>query len=154
MAEMTEAQEERVAANRSKTRQNKDVPWLIRDDGVIRPNVPLIARKPNFRPYHGALDATLEERMNYLAGLSQHKRRQVVMSQPLEELPPLDLSTASKEELLEFAMEEFSEPIDPELSEAEVRVAIAKLAGIELPKAGAGATRQRKAAAAGGLSKA
>jgi hypothetical protein len=157
-AAQNEALEERVASQRGKMRQNKAVPWLIRDDGTIFPNVPLIARKQNFRPYHGAIDAPIEERMKYLAGFGSRGRRQVVMSGPIEELPPFDIAKATKEELIEFAMEEFSEPLDPELGVNEMRAAVAKLAGVPLtPVAaaeGAAKGRQRKAAGEGaGLTK-
>lgn len=64
---ITEAQEEQAAAFRARKRQDRAIPWLIRtSDGTIYPNVPLIARKPNFRPYTGDLKASLEERMAYV----------------------------------------------------------------------------------------
>lgn len=150
MADMNEALEERVAAHRSKTRQNKEVPWLIRDDGMIFPNVPLIARKQNFRPYRGDPAATLEERMQYLQGFGNRQRRQIVMSAPLEELEPFDIAKATADELVAFAMDEFSEPLDPTMPLQDMRAAVAKLAGVEL----APPARTRKAAAApAGLSK-
>jgi hypothetical protein len=149
--------EKRIAEHRSKTRQSKTCPWLIRDDGMIVPNVPLIAKKQNFRPYHGDPGATIEERMRYLQGFS-HKRRAVVMSAPLVEDEPFDIAKATKEELIQFAMEEFSEPIDPEEHLNKVRTIVAKLAGVDLVAAqrpsGDGAPVQRRkggAIAAGGL---
>jgi hypothetical protein len=143
---MTEAIEERVAAHRSKTRQNKAVPFLIRDDGILFPNVPLIARKQNFRPYHGELGATIEQRMEYLKGFSQ-RRRAVVMSEPLVEEEPFDIARASKDDLIKFAMDEYSEPIDPDMHMNKIRSIVAKLAGVDPLVA-------QRGAAAGGLSKA
>lgn len=131
MAEtITPEAEERIAANRGKTRQNKAVPWLIRDDGMIFPNVPLIAKKQNFRPYHGDPGAPLPERMKYLQGFSMQRRR-VVMSSPVVEPEPFDIAKATKEELIEFAMEEYSHPIDPDTHLNKVRAEVAKLAGLD-----------------------
>lgn len=156
--QITPELEQRIADHRSKNRQSKTCPWLIREDGAIYPNVPLIAKKQNFRPYHGDPAASLEERMRYLQGLS-HQRRRVIMSAPVIEEEPFDIAKASKEELIEFAMEEFSEPIDPGEHLNKVRAIVAKLAGVDLVAAqrpsgeGAPVQRQRKAAepAAAGL---
>lgn len=151
--------EERIAAHRGKTRQSKTCPWLIRDDGMVFPNVPLIAKKQNFRPYNGDPAAPLEQRMQYLQGLS-HQRRRVIMSAPVVEEEPFDIAKATKEELIAFAMEEFAEPIDPGEHLNKVRAIVAKLAGVDLVAAqrpsgeGAPVQRQRKAGteiAAGGL---
>lgn len=150
--------EQRIAEHRGKTRQSKSCPWLIRDDGMIFPNVPLIAKKQNFRPYHGDPAAPLDERMQYLQGLT-HQRRRVVMSAPLVEEEPFDIAKATKEELIAFAMEEYAEPIDPGEHLNKVRAIVAKLAGVDLVAAqrpsgeGAPVQRARKAegATAGGL---
>lgn len=145
--------EQRIAEHRGKTRQSKTCPWLIRDDGMLFPNVPLIAKKQNFRPYHGDLAATLEQRMQYLQGLT-HQRRRVVMSAPLVDEEPFDIAKATKEELIAFAMEEYAEPIDPGEHLNKVRAIVAKLAGVDLVAAqrpsgeGAPVQRARKAEAA------
>lgn len=140
--------EERVAQNRGRTRQNKTTPWLIRDDGMLMPNVPGIAKKNNYRPYHGALDATLEQRMEYLRGFGGRQRRAVVASAPVE-VEPLDISKATKAELIAFAEEEFGYTIDPDDHLNKVRSAVAKLAGVD-PKAAQGQKPKAETAEAGG----
>ena len=44
---LDEAYEQRMTEQRARNRQDRKVPWLIRDDGTIFPNVPLIAKKQN-----------------------------------------------------------------------------------------------------------
>lgn len=122
--------EARVAEHRGKNRQNRAVPWLIRDDGVIFPNVPLIARKQNFRPYHGDINASLEERMNFLKGLSS-RRRVINTAAVADDQEPFDIAKASKDELIKFAEEEFGELIDPATHLNKIRSMVAKLAGVD-----------------------
>lgn len=123
--------EQRVADHRGKTRQSKTVPFLIRDDGVLFPNVPLIAKKSNFRPYHGDVKATLEERLNYLKGLPG-KRRVINSAVQADEEAPFDIAKASKDELIAFAQEQFGEIIDPAEHLNKIRSVVARLAGIDV----------------------
>lgn len=125
---ITEAQEEQAAAFRARKRQDRVIPWLIRvSDGTIYPNVPLIARKPNFRPYTGDLKASLEERMAYVEGLPG--RRKIVFE--AAEPEPFNIKLATKEELIAFAMEEYSEPIDENAHLSKVRAAVCRVAGLD-----------------------
>lgn len=120
--------EQRVADHRGKTRQNKEVPWLIRDpDGSLWPNTPLLAKKQNMRPYRGRVDATLEERLRYLQGFGS--RRRVIVSEVEE--APFDLAKCTKEELIAFAEEEYGYTLDPEGNLHALRAEFAKVAGIE-----------------------
>lgn len=106
---ITEQDEERQAQIRGRRRQDKDVPLLIRDDGMLIPNTKLIRAKPGFRPYHGNPKASLEDRMRYLKGLGA-KRAVVYKEEPPE---PFDIGTASLEALLEFAQEQYGQVLDP-----------------------------------------
>lgn len=125
-----EALEERVADHRGRTRQNKAVPWLIRDpDGSIWPNTPLLAKKQNMRPYHGAIDASAEERKRYLQGLQT--RRRVVVSESANDAPPFDLAKCTKDELIAFAEEEYGYTLDPTGNLHSLRAEFAKVAGVE-----------------------
>jgi hypothetical protein len=133
--------EQRVAARRSRIRQNKECPFLIRDDGVLYPNVPLIAAKNNFRPYRGALDASLEERMNYLKGIPG-RRRVVNTAQQADEDAPFDIAKASKDELIQFAEEEYGLTIDPATHLNKIRADVGRMAA-----AGGQLQPQEKAAA-------
>jgi hypothetical protein len=122
--------EQAVAESRGRSRQNKLVPWLIRDDGMIVPNVPLVAKKPNFRPYHGRIDASLEDRKRYLQNLGS-KRRVIVDETPAEEAPPFVVSKANRDELVAFAQEQFGATLNPEDHLNKLRAQVAKLAGVQ-----------------------
>lgn len=121
--------EQRVADHRGKTRQNKAVPWLIRDpDGSLWPNTPLLAKKQNMRPYHGPLNATLEERLRHLQGYAS--RRRVVVSEA-DDAPPFDLGKCTKEELIEFMETEYGYTLDPAGNLHTLRAESAKVIGVE-----------------------
>ena len=129
MTQINEAFEARVAAHRSATRQDTKVPFLIRDDGVLFPNVPLIAKKPNFRPYRGDIKAPLDERMKFLRGVSG--RRVINTEVVADEEAPFDIAKASKDDLIKFAVDEFGENIDPADHLNKIRSVVAKLAGVD-----------------------
>jgi hypothetical protein len=138
--------EARVADDRGRTRQNKDVPFLIRDDGLLLPNVPLIAKKANFRPYRGDVKATLAERLEYLKGIPG-RRRVINTSAQADEEAPFDIAKATKDELIKFAEEEFGEIVDPATHLSKIRSMVAKLAGVDAAavfsgKPAAGLTRE------------
>lgn len=99
--------EEQITEARMRNRQSKNPPFLIRDDGMLYPNVPLVAKKNNFRPYHGDPKASLDERMRYLSG--QASRRKVTYT-PVDE--PFELGKATADEVVAFAMEEFGAVLD------------------------------------------
>ncbi len=122
--------EERVAAHRSTIRQNKTVPWLIRDDGMLMPNTKLIAKKSNFRPYHGDLKASLEDRMRYLQNLGS-KRRVINSAEAADDEQPFDIAKATKDELIVFAQDQFGETLDPALHLNKMRSIVAKLSGVD-----------------------
>lgn len=129
MAAIDEDLEQRVADHRGKNRQNKAAPWLIRDpDGMLFPNVPLIAKKQNMRPYHGPLDASEEDRKRYLQGLPS--KRRVVVSE-VDEPPPFDLGKCTKDELIEFMETEYGYTLDPAGNLHTLRAEAAKVIGVE-----------------------
>lgn len=125
----TEKLEEAAAARRNRNRQNKEVPFLIRDDGVLMPNVPLIARKRNFRPYRGDPAASLEERMRYLQGLSA-QRRVINSAEQADEEAPFDIAKASKDELITFAEENYAVTLDEGMHLNKMRAEVARMAGL------------------------
>lgn len=126
---VTEQLEEAAADRRSRNRQSKTVPFLIRDDGVLMPNVPLIARKKNFRPYHGDPAASLQERMEFLQGLSA-KRRVINSAEQADEEAPFDIAKASKDELITFAEENYAVTLDPAMHLNKMRAEVARMAGL------------------------
>lgn len=123
---ITEEHEKQAASFRGKHRQNKAQPWLIRTtDGSIFPNVPLIAKRQNMRPYSGDINAPVEERMKMLAGMPG--RRTVVF----DEVEPFNITKASKTELIAFAMDEYSEVIGEDEHINKVRAIVCKLAELD-----------------------
>lgn len=128
--------EQRVAEHRGKTRQNKLHPWLIRDDGMIVPNVPLVAKKSNFRPYHGDIKASIEDRMRYLQNLGS-KRRVINSAVAADEEAPFDIAKATKDDLIAFAADQYGEILDPALHLNKMRSIVANRAGVD-PKAAQG----------------
>lgn len=126
--------ESRVAEHRGKTRQNKQTPWLIRDDGMIVPNVPLIAKRSNFRPYHGDLKASQEDRMRYLQNLGS-RRRVINSAVQADEEAPFDIAKATKDELIAFAQDQHGEILDPALHLNKMRSIVAKLSGVDPARA-------------------
>lgn len=146
MAELTEQQQAAAINARAARRQNKAQPWLIRDDGQIFPNVPLLAKRKNMRVYTGDIKATLEERMRYLQG--QPGKRRIVF----EEAEPFNITKASKEELVAFAFDEYSEVIEPSEHINKVRALVCKLADLDYNEVfGGGKGSHGKAADAVGL---
>lgn len=99
--------EEQAAARRHK-RQDRTTPLLIRDDGLLMPNMPLIRKLPNMRPYTGDPKATLAERQNWLKGIG--KKRVVLYSPPPDE--PFDLNKADLDSLCAFALDEYGTVLD------------------------------------------
>lgn len=98
-----------ISEARAKGRQNKQVTHLVREDGMLFPNVPLVAKKRNFRPYHGDLKAPLEDRIRAYNG--QHRVRAIVNSK--EDEGPFDIGKAAKDEIVAFAFEEYGLVLDP-----------------------------------------
>lgn len=146
MAEMTEQQEAAALSARGARRQNKVQPWLIRDDGQIFPNVPLLAKRKNMRVYAGDIKAPLEERMRYLQGLPG-KRRVV-----FDEAEPFNITKATKEELIAFAFDEYSEVIEPSEHINKVRALLCKLCDLDYNEVfGGGKGNGTKAADTTGL---
>lgn len=122
---ITEQHEQVASQQRGAKRQNKEFPLLIRDDGMLFPNVPLVAKKSNFRVYQGDPKATLKDRLQYLKMGGLRKAPQLVNVEP----PPFDVGKATKDEILLFARDEFGLELDPNKPVARLRedlVAFAK----------------------------
>jgi len=109
--------EERLTEARMRGRQDKRTPFLInQDDGRLFPNVPLVAKNPKYRPYHGDPKASLAERMAFLAGHTSSARRRVVLDPE-----PFNLSKATADEIVAFAMEEYGAALDADKPIDELR---------------------------------
>ena len=127
---LNSAQEDRIAAARAAKRQSRETPLLInQDDGRLFPNVPLVARNPKYRPYHGDPNASLQERMRYLKGLAP-QRRQVINTRA-EALEPFDIGTADKDALIAFAMDEYGAALNPAKTLKQLRQEVSALAKLD-----------------------
>lgn len=121
---ITEQHEVAAAQQRGRKRQNREHPLLIRDDGVLFPNVPLVAKKPNFRIYTGNPRASLEERKRYVKMGGLRQTPALVNT----DVPPFDVGNASKEDLVLFARDEFGYELDDTKPLARMREDLIKLA--------------------------
>ncbi len=119
-----QAQEANIAARRSRLRQKKDPPLLIRDDGLLYPNTDLNAKKARFRPYHGDAKASLDDRMRYLSGLGA--KRAVVFTPP----EPFDVGLADKDALLQFAQDQYGAVLDSSKPLNKLREEVFNLANL------------------------
>ena len=134
---ITEAQEANLSAQITRGRQNTKIPFCIHvKDGRLMPNVPEILAHPDYRPYTGNYKASLDERMAYLrsGGFGAPGRRAVVMPAVEDEAhapvadEPFDIAKASRQELVDFALEQWQESLDPATHLTTLRAQVAKLA--------------------------
>lgn len=115
------AQQEKTlseANQRYKKKQDKVNPHVINiNDGRLMPNVSTLREHVNYRVYTGPKDATTEERMKWLQGaLKQMPDRHVTGV-----VEDFDVSTADKDALITFAMEEWGLMLSPELGLSVLR---------------------------------
>jgi len=99
---------------------------LIRDDGMPFPYVPLLATNPRFREYRGdptKFPLTKEQGMAYLFGVGAPTPNTGSDGE-------LVISTATKEELLDFALTEYGVSMNPEMPVDLIRQKIAKMANL------------------------
>lgn len=79
----------------------------IRDDGMLYPAIDSVLRKPNYRPYHGDINASLEERMQYLQGFSNRNAALTAAEQGT-----FNIATADKDDLIDYVLNEFGKQLD------------------------------------------
>ncbi len=127
MAKIDPATEQNIAERRARLRQDRKVPLLIRDDGMLYPNTKLVARNPRFRPYHGDPMASLQDRLRHLQGLGA--KRAVTYTPVPEE--PFDIGAADGDALVHFAQEQFGAVLDPSKPLKVLREQVFKLAQLD-----------------------
>jgi len=116
---------EDAAGRSSKRKQDKTNPMVIHiENGRLMPNTPNLRKHPMYRVYGGALDAPLAERMKWLAGMMRMPRK-VINTAPAE---VFDIGTATAEDLVVFAMEEYGQVLDAKLPIKKLRTRVAELA--------------------------
>lgn len=116
---------EDAAGRSSKRKQDKTNPMVIHiENGRLMPNTPRLRTHPMYRVYGGALDAPLAERMKWLAGMMRMPRK-VVNTAPVE---VFDIGTATAEDLVIFALEEYGQVLEPQSPLKVLRTKVAALA--------------------------
>lgn len=116
---------EDAAGRSSKRKQDKANPMVIHiENGRLMPNTPNLRKHPMYRVYGGALDAPLAERMKWLAGMMRMPRK-VINTAPAD---VFDIGTATAEDLVVFAMEEYGQVLDAKLPIKKLRTRVAEFA--------------------------
>jgi hypothetical protein len=118
--------QEAALSNATRPKQDKNIPFLINvDDGRLVPNMPRLRLHPKYRPYHGVLTASQADRMTYLKTEYKNMPRSVIDSTKTKSF---DIGTASREELIAFALSEYGTSLAPTLNAMSMRVQLRKLA--------------------------
>lgn len=123
---ISSAQAEAMANRQASTkRQDTSSPLLINiKDGRLMPNVPNIRSLPDYRPYHGDPKANTATRMAYLRS-GGHGANRAPAPVIFEDVQPFDVSKATKDELIAFAMNEYGLALD---ASADIRTLRKKVA--------------------------
>ena len=126
---ISEQQEANLAAAnaRSKKKQDKANPMVINiNNGRLMPNTPRLRAHKDYRVYSGKLDASVPERMKWLAGALKQLPTKVVNSKEAEDT--FDVGTASVDDLVIFAMEQWAVTLDPSKPIKKLRAEVVALA--------------------------
>jgi hypothetical protein len=103
-------------------------------------DIGILQSQGKLRPYHGKIDATLEERLAYLRG---------VMITPNAPEATFDLSTADKAAVIEYISDEYGKTIDKRLPVERVREVALGIIAEQKANSMAAQQQQTKQAAAG-----
>lgn len=109
--------------------QDKKTPYLIhRDTGRLLPNVEKLRKHPKMVPYTGSPKASHDERMRFVRTGTFRKVVDTTAQDAELDLPPFDLGTATKEQMIAFAKEEFGLDLNPNAPPHIMRAQIKKAA--------------------------
>ncbi len=110
-----------------KRRQDKQFPHVIHvEDGRLMPNVPGLAAHKSYRVYRGPKGADTETRLRWLAGDMKRAPMKVVNSEA--DADNFDVGTATKDDLIVFAMEQYGHIMDPKIDIRTMRKTIVEMA--------------------------
>lgn len=116
--------EEALANARQAGRQDKGTPFLINiKDLRLVPNTKLTAKLENYRPYTGDIKASEADRARYVSGFTSTRG---VIIPSVEDA--FDVSKASADELVAFALDEYGAALDGTKSLKALREDVVKLA--------------------------
>lgn len=113
---MITADQERNLADanaRAKKKQDKTNPMVVNiEDGRLMPNTPRLRAHPQYRVYAGPKDADAAGRLRWLDGQSRAGKTKIVNS--MAESDTFDVGTASVDDLIVFAMDNYGLALDPD----------------------------------------
>jgi hypothetical protein len=114
------------AAARSKKRKQDTVnPMVINiNDGRLMPNTPRLRVHKDYRVFTGDINATLPDRMRWLTGA---KRQPIRVVNTQEAANEFDLGSASKEDIVTFAFEEYGAVLEPTQDIRKLRKEVIRL---------------------------
>ena len=114
-------------SRRLKRRQDKVHTHVVNvHDGRLMPNVQMLRDHKDYRVYTGPMDASSEDRLRWVAG--ELKRLPAKVLNSLENAPVFDVGTATRDDLIVFAMEEYGQQIKPETPLSTMRKMVLKFA--------------------------
>ena len=120
---MNQMQEASASAARGAKAQDKKSPFVINiNDGRLIPNTIKTRANKNYRVYRGDVYASQDERMRYLSSAGLGSGAASVEDDVFE------LSKATREQLIEYAMSEHGVTLDPQMHLARLRSKVAELA--------------------------
>lgn len=132
---ITDKQEGAIAAARARKRQDKAHPYLVNiKDGRLMPNVPNVRAQADYRVYDGPINNSRAERMVWVTKALRMNPIKIIDSSVAEDV--FDVGTASKDDLLTFAMDQWGMALDGEKSLLVLRkevTRLASLASVQLP---------------------
>lgn len=96
--------------------KRKPTGWAIRDDGMLYPAYDSVLRQQGYRPYHGDVNASLEDRMRYLQGFTEGRQAKVDAEQGV-----FNIATADKDALIDFMLDEYAHQLDGRLTIEKLR---------------------------------
>lgn len=107
---ITAAQEQMASEARGKGRQDKRVPLVINRDNLrLMPNTPLIRARPQYMPYDGKATDDEATRRAYVEGVGTRRPK---VTNSAAETNTFDIGTATKDELVAFAVGEYGIMLD------------------------------------------
>lgn len=120
-------EQQQAARYQSRNKQDKKHPMLINiEDGRLVPNVPMLAGRkgdpvnkippimphPKYRVFTGDPKASKEQRLRWLETSGQSGAMRAVVDSGADAPAAFDVSTASREQLVAFARDQYGEALD------------------------------------------
>jgi hypothetical protein len=120
-------EQQAAARHNARNRQDRKHPFLINiEDGRLVPNVPMLGGRkgdpkekipsilphPKYRVFSGDPKASLADRMRWIETSGQSGAMRAVVDSGADAPAAFDVSTASREQLVAFARDQYGEALD------------------------------------------